>query len=445
MSIKEANKTSINMDSPKNIIDFNIKSNKSYYNNFNKKLYYTKKNNTIDKRHNICYKNKHLLNNIKIKELIEEGKNNYPRKVNYKQFKDKIGDINKIFMNINKHNKKNIFKHKTENDTVNRDKNVYSFNGLSNNNSNTFYSNKNKNPKNISFSSTNRTTSNNTLSFYNNDNNNEKRYSYSINHNSSFIVKLLNEEDDYMNIEIHKNKKSNKKLLNKFYSYKQREKDNYKYQNIIEYNKNVKLLKNTKKFIDKNINSKIQKNLIIKKNIHNVDYINYINGISNNSIKANNNLNINSNYFHNIFSQKNKEKKKNYQNSILQSYLYFIDSMREERKTDRFIKELNNNKKKLILYTSRFSYDKDNIDASRDFYLTLKSNKINEKEKKNFFHKSNYEQKRSSFREKKALRNNSWKKKNYKTINSSDIYLKDNHKSYIVVKHNIMPSNNIVC
>ena len=448
MSIKEANKTSINMESPLISIDFNeklkdiIKINKNQYNNFNKKIYYTKKNNSIDKRQNICFKNKHFLNNIKIKELIEEEKNNYQKKYNYK---DKISDINKIFININKYNKNklnNIFKHKTENNIVNKEKNVYSFNGLSNNNFNIFYSNNNKNPKNISFSSTNRTTSNNTLSYNNNENNIEKKYSFSINHNSSYIFKLLNEEDDYMNIEIHKNNKSNTKLLNKFYSFRQRERDNYKYPNIIEYNKNIKLL-NLTKIVDKNINSKTQKNLIIKKNNQNIDYINYVNSINNNSIK---NLKFNSIYFHNILSHKNKiNKKKIFQNTFLKSYLSYLDSIREERKTNRFIKELNH-KKNLLLYTSKFSYDKENIDTNIDFYLTLKSNKTNEKENKNFLHKSNYEQNRISFREKKSLRSNknSWKKKNYKPINSTDIYLNVNPKSYIV-KQNIMPSNNIAC
>ena len=94
---------------------------------YNLLKYYNKKNNSINKRQNICYKNKHILNNIKIKEFIEEEKNNYPQKENYKQLKDTIGHINKLFMNVNKINKNklnNIFKHKIENDIVNRDKNI---------------------------------------------------------------------------------------------------------------------------------------------------------------------------------------------------------------------------------------------------------------------------------------------------------------------------------
>ena len=37
----------------------------------------------------------------------------------------------------------------------------------------------------------------------------KKKYSFSINQNSSFINKLLNEEEDYMNINKHKKTKKN--------------------------------------------------------------------------------------------------------------------------------------------------------------------------------------------------------------------------------------------
>ena len=67
-----------------------------------------------------------------------------------------------------------------------------------------------------------------------------------------------------MNINTHKKtKKNNNKLLNKFYIYKEREKNNYSYQTIADHNINVNILKNMKESINKNYNSKIDKNIII--------------------------------------------------------------------------------------------------------------------------------------------------------------------------------------
>ena len=100
-----------------------------------------------------------------------------------------------------------------------------------------------------------------------------------------------------------------------------------------------------------------------------------------------------------------------------------------------------------MLYTSRFSYDKENIDINnnKQFYMSLKSNRINENEKNNFYHISNnYEQKRNYIRKNKSskINRNRWKTNSFKTINISNYYLNDIHNNYLV-KSKIMPSNDI--
>ena len=448
---------SLNLDSPKNIINFNDTLNaiihstktsnisKSFYNKFYKNNS-SKKLNLIDKRKNIYYKNKlkFLSNYFKSQELIDRKNtnfNSFNSRDNYKQLKQKVENKNKIFISkslicINKNNKnkiKNIFKYKTENDIVDRIKN--------NNNKISFSKNIIKLKNKINYNE-----------LYNT---NKKKYSFSINQNSSFINKLLNEEEDYMNINTHKKtKKNNNKLLNKFYIYKEREKNNYSYQTITDHNINFNILKNMKESINKNYNSKIDKNIIInnQNTLYKSDFIDYIKKTNNYCIKANNNLKFNSYYFHNLITPQNKENKNknnsnNYENSILKSYSYYIDSMREDRKTNNFIKELNKNKNNILLYTSRFSYDKENIDINnnKQFYMSLKSNRINENEKNNFYHISNnYEQKRNYIRKKKSskINRNRWKTNSFKTINISNYYLNDNHNNYLV-KSKIMPSNDI--
>ena len=101
---------SLNLDSPKNIINFNDTLNaiihstknsnisKSFYNKFYKNNS-SKKMNLIDKRKNIYYKNKlkFLPNYIKSKELIDRKNTNFNGRDNYKQLKQKVENKNKIY------------------------------------------------------------------------------------------------------------------------------------------------------------------------------------------------------------------------------------------------------------------------------------------------------------------------------------------------------------
>ena len=285
------------------------------------------------------------------------------------------------------------------------------------------------------------TSNHNQISYKNLYNLKDRNYSYSIRQNNSFIKILLNEDkDDYLNIN-----KNNNKLLNKLYSYSTREKYNYKNPNPKEINITAKIVKIMKKSLEYKSNS-LQKKQIC----HKSDFINYVNNsVNNNHLKLNKNLKISSHYFNNDLSPtmkgnnyKNKNNSKLYYNKILKSASNYLESMKEERKTNKFIRELS--KKNNTSHSSRFSFDKENIDNNDDFYTNLKINKMNGQENIILFENTINEKNRTILKKKNSFKTprNTWKTKNLKILYNHKNYLNDNQKSYIVKKNIIMPANN---
>ena len=313
------------------------------------------------------------------------------------------------------------------------------------------YSNKNDYfYKNISLSPSNTTitSDHNQISYKNLYNTNDRNYSYSIRHNNSFIKFLLNEDkNDYININ-----KNNNKVLNNLYSYSTRKRYNYKCQNPKEINITAKIVKIMKKSFEYKSNSLQKKQANKKLNPQNIgyksDYINYVNNSANNNyLKLNKNLKINSNCFNNDLSPKMKannfkNKKNSKLNKILKSASNYLESLKEERKTNKFIRELK--KKNNTSYSSRFSFDKENIDNNDEFYTNLKLNKTNRQEKIILFDNSKKEKNRIILKQKNSFKTprNTWKTKNLKILYNHKNYLNDNQKRYIVKKNIIMPANN---
>ena len=408
--------------------------------NKNKKKYYNKNH-------------KNIYSKIKLKKLFNKNNYDLKKKRNFEELKEQIDIINKNNRNkyfnntINKQNKKklnNYLKYNSQDNAINKYKNNINVNQISFENVNKCWTYKNDIYNNLSLSPSNTTLTNNQISYKNLYNIKERNYSYSIRQNNSFIKILLNEDkDDYMNIN-----KNNNKLLNKLYSYSTREKYNYKYPNPKEINLTAKIVKIMKKSLEYKSNSFQKKQINKKLNLQNIcyksDFINYINNsVNNNHTKFNKNLKINSNYFNNDLSPtikgnnfKNKNNSKLYYNKILKSASNYLDSMKEERKTNNFIRELN--KKNSTNYSSRFSFDKENIDNNDEFYTNLKLNKI--QENIILFQNMNNEKNKKILKKKNSFKTprNAWKTKN---LNHKNNYLNDNQKSYIVKRNIIMPVN----
>ena len=462
MSIIEGNSTLTNFHSPKNIYnskDFIINGNKTFnpsrssINKNAKKIFYSKMSNENKNKKKYYNKNqKNIFSKMKLKKLINKSNYDFKNKENYKELKEQVDIINKnnrnkIFRNsLNKQNKKklnNYLKYNSQDNAINTYKNNFKFNQISFEN-NKCYTNKNDyiyNNVSLSPSNTTMTSNHNQISYKNLYNLKDRNYSYSIRQNNSFIKILLNEDkDDYLNI--HKN---NNKLLNKLYSYSTREKYNYKNPNPKEINITAKIVKIMKKSLEYKSNS-VQKKQIC----HKSDFINYVNNsVNNNHLKLNKNLKISSHYFNNDLSPtmkgnnyKNKNNSKLYYNKILKSASNYLESMKEERKTNKFIRELN--KKNSISHPSRFSFDKENIDNNDEFYTNLKINKMNGQENIILFENTINEKNRAILKKKNSFKTprNTWKTKNLKILYNHKNYLNDNQKSYIVKKNIIMPANN---
>ena len=468
MSVIEANSTLTNFHSPKNIYsfkDFIINGSKTFnasktsINKTVKKILYSKMSNENDNKNKKKYYNKKK-ENIKMKKLINKTNDDFKKKEIYKELEEQIDIINKnnrnkFFSNsINKQNKKkfkNFLKYNSQDNSINKFKNNFIFNQTSFENMNKCYSNKNDYfYKNISLSPSNTTitSDHNQISYKNLYNTNDRNYSYSIRHNNSFIKFLLNEDkNDYININ-----KNNNKVLNNLYSYSTRKRYNYKYQNPKEINITAKIVKIMKKSLEyksnslqkKQVNKKLNPQIIGYKS----DYINYVNNSANNNyLKLNKNLKIYSNYFNNDLSPKMKannfkNKKNSKLNKILKSASNYLESLKEERKTNKFIRELK--KKNNTSYLSRFSFDKENIDNNEEFYTNLKLNKTNGQEKIILFDNSKKEKNRIILKQKNSFKTprNTWKTKNLKILYNHKNYLNDNQKRYIVKKNIIMPANN---
>ena len=461
MSI-EGNSTLTNFHSPKNIYNFKdsiINGNKTFnpsrssINKNAKKIFYNKMSNENKNKKKYYNKNqKNIFSKMKPKKLINKSNYDFKNKENYKELKEQVDIINKnnrnkIFRNsLNKQNKKklnNYLKYNSQDNAINTYKNNFKFNQISFEN-NKCYTNKNDyiyNNVSLSPSNTTMTSNHNQISYKNLYNLKDRNYSYSIRQNNSFIKILLNEDkDDYLNI--HKN---NNKLLNKLYSYSTREKYNYKNPNPKEINITAKIVKIMKKSLEYKSNS-LQKKQIC----HKSDFINYVNNsVNNNHLKLNKNLKISSHYFNNDLSPtmkgnnyKNKNNSKLYYNKILKSASNYLESMKEERKTNKFIRELS--KKNSISHSSRFSFDKENIDNNDDFYTNLKINKMNGQENIILFENTINEKNRAILKKKNSFKTprNTWKTKNLKILYHHKNYLNDNQKSYVVKKNIIMPANN---
>lgn len=457
MSIREANSTITNAHSKNFLIndgiDSIIKSNKTF-NKSNKKIYYSKMAYEKKNKKNNSFKNNKRKYSSKVRQLTEDNTYNLKKNVNYKELKQEIELINKknnknrtLSFSINKHNYNSLNNNfnTVEQSFASKIKNNFELNQISLHNINKFYSNKNINSNNKIIFSQSYTPKQKNQIKYNNIYNNNRQFSYSIKQNSSFINILLDEEneEDFMNI----NKfKRNKLLLNKLYSYASRKK--YKNSYNKDYNITTKIIKGMKKSIEYKSKSclKIHKNKILNKqnNYFKSDFIKYIDNSTNNYyITLNNHLKNNSNSISNYIGspkESNMRKKLN-TNTILNSASNFIDSMKEERKTNKFIKELNSKNNKFC--NSRFSYNKENYDDNEGFYNSPKSIRMNNRDNIVLFHKTNYE-KNNNIKKKNFIKahRNTWKKKNLKSLYENKNPLKDYQKSYVFKNNIIMPANN---
>ena len=459
MSIRELNSTIQKMNSPKifNINnDFNdiVNSNKTFTasnTKFNKKpkkiisskMSFEKGNKKIN-----YFKNKKRFSNKKIGRHLTEDNNiyNLQSTINYKDLKEEIDIINKNNKNrtldifINKNNQINLnnnFLYPIQNNLFIKIKNNFEMNPISLKNIDKYYSNKNINTHNkISFSQSLSPKQKTQIRYNNLYNKKDRKFSYSIKQDSSFIKTILDEEkEDCMNInKMH----SNKKLLNKLYSYTSRRNNkNHKESNITK-----TILKTMKKSIEsKSISlSKIHKNkkLIIQNNYYKTEFIEHANNSLNNNYIKLNNLKFSSKcLYNNSSSTENNKKNKR----IINSATNFINSIKEERNTNKFIKELN--KKINIFSRKRFSYNKENYDDNDEFYTSPKSKRMNNREII-MFHKTNFET-NNNFKKKEynTTHRNTWKKNSHKILHDNKSNIRDYQKSNRLKNNIIMPSNNV--
>lgn len=466
MSIKEANTTIAYLYSPKNNINFIEELNNIIYSNTTfttsnvnniksnlKKIYNSKLRYEYKKKNS--FRNKQKLLQNKVKDFSDDNTHALKNNLNYKDLEKQIDNINNknrnrsLSISINKNNQiklNNKYKNKFQDDLVSRIKNNFNLNPLSNGNINKYYTSKHIYNNKINYSSSISTKSSKELKHDNNYNDFDRKYSYSIKQNSSYISNLLNEEENSMNINKYKN---NKKSINKLYLFTARGKIINKSQDSKNFNLTARLLKTMKKSIESKPKSIIKNQKNKKINIYNYYYksgfINYINNITINK-KLNSTFTINSNLLYNNLSSPNisKNKKiKNIQklNNILKAACKYINLKKEERKTDKFIKDLKT--KKDISFSSRFSFDKENQDVNDAFYTSPKSIRSENMNNIILFNKENYGKKRNYMMEKNSFKTNKnlWKTKNLKSFYNSKYFKKDNQKSYIVKSNIIMPVN----
>ena len=145
-----------------------------------------------------------------------------------------------------------------------------------------------------------------------------------------------------------------------------------------------------------------------------------------------------------------KHKKKNDSSNdlsnikISKSLSNFINSVREQRKTIKFIKELNNKKQfesnsnKHIRFT--FSSNKDE-ESSDEFYSPNKSKNNNIKKNRNNKKKNYFIKKNISY---DNFRNNFEKKRNKINYNAVNIRINNFINAYNEKKHFVMPVNDVI-
>ena len=202
---------------------------------------------------------------------------------------------------------------------------------------------------------------------------------------NNFINKILsNNEDDYLNINLSKN---NNILLNKLNNYNRRA-NLAKRNNYIVENTTKEKLKLMKQYINKkplfSINNENNNDNYKISKINKLEKKSNLNDIFQNNIKLNtpiNNYNYisNNNYTplltdYNINKKKDLLKSNNKSSKSLSNVIY---AMREERKTNQFIKDfhLNNNINNNSNIITNFSFNKGKMELNDGFYSPLK-NKI---------------------------------------------------------------------
>ena len=243
----------------------------------------------------------------------------------------------------------------------------------------------------------------------------------------NFVNKILKKEnDDYLDIKNHKNKNI---LLNRLKQYAKREKSNFEDKNKIQRGlMTVKNLINKKRM---NFSPKLTTNKTnnTPKNLFHYSYSNY-NQYNNNTLNKfkNKSKSRNNNEYSQLLTEFNKRNKINecssdlYKIKISKSLSNIINSIRDERQTNKFIKDLNKNKK-LGKKQIKFSFSPKKDDDSFDEFYSPNKNKINifqyreakklsNNKKINYFIKKNI----SSDNFKIGLRNQKHKN-NYNTIN----------------------------
>ena len=260
----------------------------------------------------------------------------------------------------------------------------------------------------------------------------------------NFIHKiLLSNKDDYLDIKNHRNKNI---LLNKLNHYTKREKvdfkDSYKTQRGILTIKNI-IKRKTTLFSPKN---NVPTNLINNSFSNYKHYHEYLNNRSRN-------INQTNNGFSPVLTECNVKSNKNNDSSIdllkvkmSKSLSNIINSIREQRKTSKFIKDLNKNKKFSNNYNKqiRFTFSSNNVDDFDEFYSPNKSKiniiQFNDKNKfndnKNYFIKKNISS--DNFRR-------YFKRKNDRiNFNTFNIRINNFVNAYNERKHFVMPVNKAV-
>ena len=200
-------------------------------------------------------------------------------------------------------------------------------------------------------------------------NNKIKKIFKPIQKDKSYITKIFsNNEDDFIDINYTKNAN---KLLHKFNYFNKRE--NYVNNNFKNENTTKDKLKLMKKLINKT--PLYNTNIISPPNNNNI--------YENNFIKKNNFIFNRNNNFSPILTDYNINHDANFlikdKDRFSRSLSNFIHSMKDERNTNKFIKELNKNNKNYISSKKKiyFSFDKEKTeDWDDEFFYPLKS-KIN--------------------------------------------------------------------
>ena len=260
----------------------------------------------------------------------------------------------------------------------------------------------------------------------------------------NFIHKiLLSNKDDYLDIKNHRNKNI---LLNKLNHYTKREnvdfKDSYKTQRGILTIKNI-IKRKTTLFSPKN---NVPTNLINNSFSNYKHYHEYLNNRSRN-------INQTNNGFSPVLTECNVKSNKNNDSSIdllkvkmSKSLSNIINSIREQRKTSKFIKDLNKNKKFSNNYNKqiRFTFSSNNVDDFDEFYSPNKSKiniiQFNDKNKfndnKNYFIKKNISS--DNFRRYFKRKNDGI------NFNAFNIRINNFVNAYNERKHFVMPVNKAV-